>query len=138
MNKPEIIVKSAIVILLGIIATFLYGFSHQMQSKNLGSGNLYIPAYVTTSTATQATTTLYAFPGVLHSISITKPVAGSVITIYDSATTTAPTIAPIVITIPTAPTSTPFTLNIDGIFNNGLTIQQGTATSTVNVSYQQN
>ena len=130
-------------ILIGFVFIFaiaVIGLSYASRPTHtsLGSGSLYIPAYVTTSTSVSATTTLYAFPGVLHNISITKPVAGSVITIYDSATTTAPTIAPIVITIPTSPTSTPFTLNIDGIFNNGLTIQQSTATSTVNVTYQQN
>jgi hypothetical protein len=125
----------------GLIAIIVVGFAlyaiKPATAPSLGSvyGN---PAFVTTSTATQATTTLYAFAGILHTISITKPAAGSVITIYDSATTSSPTIAPLVITIPTTPTSTPFTLTIDGIFNNGLTIQQATATSTVNVTYQQN
>lgn len=122
-----------------ILAIALFAFLVRVEtpSPSLGATSLNNPAYVTTSTATQATTTLYAFGGVLHTISITKPVSGSVITIFDSATTTAPTIAPIVITIPTTVSSTPFTLTFDGIFNNGLTIQQTTATSTVNVTYQQ-
>ena len=106
-------------------------------APSLGAG-LNVAYYSTTSTATQATTTLYAFAGTLHTVSVTKPVSGSVITIYDSATTTAPTVAPIVITIPSSSAQVPFTLTIDGEFNNGLTIQQSTATSTVNVTYQGN
>lgn len=118
------------------VALFAFLIKVESPDSSLGAASLNNPAYVTTSTATQATTTLFTFPGVLHTISITKPVSGSVITIYDSATTTAPTIAPLVITVPAS--STPFTLTIDGIFNNGLTIQQSTATSTVNINYQQN
>jgi len=123
-----------------LFAVAVIGLSYATRpthNTSLGSGSLYIPVYVTTSTSVSATTTLYAFPGVLHTISITKPVSGSVITIYDSATTTLPTVAPLVITIPAANLA-PFTLNIDGIFANGLTVQQGTATSTINVTYQQN
>lgn len=128
-------ILSGIIVVL-VLAFGFFFFTAQAPTK-LGAvyGN---PAYVTTSTATQATTTLYAFAGILHTISITKPVSNSVITIYDSATTTTPTIAPLVITIPSSSAQSPFTLTIDGIFNNGLTIQQATATSTVNVTYQQN
>lgn len=105
-------------------------------SPSFGATSLNNPAYVVTSSAQSATTTIYSFAGVLHTLTITKPVAGDVITVYDSATTTAPSIAPIIITIPSSPTSTPVTFLFDGIFNNGLTIQQS-ATSTLSVTYQQ-
>ena len=128
-------------ILSGVLVLIVLGFAvyaiKPATAPSLGAG-LNVSAFSTTSTATQATTTLYAFAGTLHTVSVTKPVSGSVITIYDSATTTAPTVAPLVITIPTGATTTPFTLTIDGEFNNGLTIQQSTATSTINITYQGN
>lgn len=133
MTKPErylALTVGIIVLGLAIYAT------RPVTAPTLGAG-LNVAYYSTTSTATQATTTLYAFAGTLHTVSVTKPVSGSVITIYDSATTTSPTVAPLVITITTS-TVAPFTLTIDGEFNNGLTIQQSTATSTVNITYQGN
>lgn len=128
------IVSGALLLILVIFAVYSARPSTQ---PSLGSGSLYIPAYIATSSATQATTTLYAFSGVLHTISITKPVSNSVISIYDSATSTNPTGPIVSVTIPTSPTSTPFTLLIDGNFANGLTIAQSGATSTVTLTYQQ-
>ena len=133
MTKADkILLGVALILTLGIVVYI----SRPATAPTFGAG-LNVAAFSTTSTATQATTTLYAFAGTLHTISVTKPVSGSVITIYDSATTTAPTVAPLVITITTS-TVAPFTLTIDGEFNNGLTIQQSTATSTINVTYQGN
>lgn len=125
-------------VVIGIFLVGVFAALVKVESPSPSLSAVYgSSAYVTTSTSVSATTTLYNFAGVLHTISITKPVSNSVITIYDSATTTA-SVAPIVITIPSSSVQVPFTLLIDGIFNNGLTIQQTTATSTVNVSYQQN
>lgn len=119
-----------------VVALFALLLKQESPSPSLGATSLANPAYVVTSTATSATTTIYSFAGVLHTLTVTKPTASDVITVYDSATTTSPTIAPIVITIPASPTSTPVTLTFDGIFNNGLTVQQS-ATSTITVTYQQ-
>lgn len=134
VRNEKILLIVAAIIFAGV---FSFLVKVESPSPSFGSGSLYVPEYVVTSTATQATTTLYAFPGVLHTVSVTKPVNNSVITIYDSATTTSPTVAPVVITIANASTS-PFTLQIDGSFANGLTVAQSGATSTITFSYQQN
>lgn len=122
-----------------ILAAGLFAFLVRVESpsSSLGAASLNNPAYVVTSTSVTATTTIFTFAGVLHTISVTKPVAGSVITIYDSATTSTATIAPVVITLPASTSTVPFTLTIDGIFNNGVTITNS-GTSTVTLTYQQN
>lgn len=127
-------------IVAAVIFAGLFSFLVKVESPSptFGSGSLNVPVYVNGQDANQATTTIFAFPGVLHTIVVTKPVVGSVINVYDSATTTVST-APIAsITIPTSPTSTPFFLEFDINVFNGLTVSQTVGTSTINLSYQQN
>lgn len=126
-------------ILTALVAGFFIGaigfFVKLNPPQNLGSGSLYIPSYEYSQEATQATTTLFAFSGVLHTLSITKPVTNSIISVYDSATSTSPTVLIAQVTI--SPTSTPFSLFFDTRVINGLTIAQSGATSTLTASYQQ-
>lgn len=127
--------------LLGLFALVLFGIAiysvRPTTQPSLGSGSLYVPAYVNLNFATTTTTTVANFPGVFHSLTIATPISGNVITIYDSATTTSPTVIMAKITEPSSTTIVPVTLQFDGSFVNGLTIQQ-TASSSLTVNYQQN
>jgi hypothetical protein len=121
------------------LAVALFAFLVKIESPSPSLGQVYgVSAFSVTSTATQATTTLYAFGGILHTVTITKPVSNSVITICDSATSSSCAVAPIVITIPSSSTQVPLTLTFDARFFNGLTIVQSGATSTLSPTYQQN
>ena len=123
-----------ILIALGIIAAFAIGFYVHTPSAKLGSA-LYTPTYTDYSDKTQATTTLAAFPGTLHTVIFGNPVAGSVVTICDSATSSSCATVVATLTIPS--TTAPFTLTFDNQFTNGLTVYQATATSTITFEYQQ-
>lgn len=123
-------------IFLGLTAVFGLGFSAwHNASPSLGSGSLYIPAYIDYQDSVSATTTLASFSGVLHTIVFTKPVAGSVINVYDSATTTTPTV--LLASMAVTSTGNPFTLTFDVNTVNGLTVVQTGATSTMTLTYQQ-
>lgn len=94
------------------------------------SGNS-TPLYNFTNIAAQATTVIRTGNGVLHTICFNKPVATSVLTIYDGVDTNGTKIA--TITIPASP-QTP-TLIYDVTFRTGLTIVMGTADMDITVSW---
>lgn len=89
-------------------------------------GNIYSKAYITTT----ATTLVATGQGVLHSITINKPVATGTIELDDALTNTN---AFGIITSPTNPL--PVTLIYDTIFTTGLSITTGTAAQNITVSY---
>jgi len=136
MSKIEFTFQSIKVALGLVVAFLLFGYTHQIKAPVFGSA-LYTPTYSNYTDSALATTTLAAWAGTLHTISVTTPVASSVITVCDSAATTTCAVVVAKITIPsTAPA--PFTLHFDGQFVNGLTVVQATATSTLTADYQQN
>lgn len=91
-----------------------------------------IPAYNYTNVAAQtAGTLLRTGAGVLHAIAFNKPIATSVLTIYDGLTTGGTKIA--TITIPASP-NTPV-LIYDVAFATGLFIVMATADMDVTISW---
>lgn len=83
---------------------------------------------------TAATTLVKNTSGILHSITINKPVAAGIIEVYDAITAAAPTIA-IITRAATLLTDGPVTLLYDVKFNTGLTIKT-TETQNITVSYR--
>lgn len=81
--------------------------------------------------ATTGGTLLRTGPGVLHTITFNKPIATSVLTIYDGLTTGGTVIA--IITIPASP-NTP-TMIYDVAFNTGLFVVLATANMDVTISW---
>ena len=88
--------------------------------------------YAYISAATGATL-VKASPGVLNLITFNKPVATSVVTLYDCATTATLTGTIGQITIPSSPMQTTYTYRVD--VNNGLVVNVGTAGSDITISY---
>ena len=132
LNKIFLGIVGLVVIVVGL------GFLIFRPAKAPTLGSVYSsPAFNDYTDATMATTTLANYPGILHTILVTTPVANSVITVYDSASSTTASTVVAKITIPSSAPA-PFELTFDNIFNNGLTIQQSTATSTLTAEYQQN
>lgn len=80
----------------------------------------------------QATTTLKAGPGSLHSITFNAPTATEVITIWDNITNSGTKIG--TITVPASPQ--PVTLLYDVSFGKGLTLTTATASSDITVSFR--
>lgn len=133
MTKSDKIIAAIVIILLASVLGFL--IKVESPSPSLGSGSLYVPAYIDYYTSS-ASTTLATFPGVLHTIVIGKAAAGSVITVYDSSSSSVLTTILTSITIPNA-TTTPFYVELDSNTANGLTVTQSGATSTLTLTYQQ-
>jgi hypothetical protein len=93
------------------------------------------PNYTYVHISTQATTIIHTSTAVLHSITINKPTASSVITIYDSATAANNVVG--IITLPaTLLSEGPMTAIFDVSCPNGLTIVTGTAASDITVAYR--
>lgn len=91
-----------------------------------------IPAYNYTHIAAQtAGTLLRTGPGILHAITFNKPIATSVLTVYDGVSTGGTVIA--IITIPATP-QTP-TLLYDVAFTTGLFVVVATADMDVTISW---
>ena len=81
--------------------------------------------------AAQATTVVKSTPGILHTIVFNKPVATSVITVYDNTAASGTKIG--TITVPASPM--PVTLTYDASFNTALTVVMGTADCDITVNY---
>ena len=127
-------ILSGIIVVLVLACGFFF-FTAKAPTK---LGSVYSsPAFNDLTDATLVTTTLATYPGILHTILVTTPVANSVITVYDSASSTTASTVVAKITIP-ASAPAPFELTFDNIFTKGLTIQQATATSTLTAEFQQN
>ncbi len=91
-----------------------------------------IPVYNFTNIAAQtAGVTLRTGRGVLHAIAFNKPIATSVLTIYDGTSTAGTKIG--TVTIPASPQL--FTLEYDVAFVTGLFIVMATADMDVTVSW---
>lgn len=84
--------------------------------------------------AAPTTTTVKAAPGVLHTITINKPLANGVITVYNAITATG---TPIIIITRAASllSDAPVTLTYDIEFSVGLTIVTSGAAQDVSISY---
>lgn len=80
----------------------------------------------------QATVEIKAGAGTLHAITFNKPVATSVLTIYDN-TAGSGTAVIGTVTVPASPQ--PVTLFYDCIFTTGLTVVMATADMDITVSY---
>ncbi len=91
--------------------------------------------YVSTNiTLAAPTTTLLATGnGVLHTITFNKPVATSVVTVYNNIAASGTVLA--TITVPASPQ--PVTLTYDMAFGIGLTITTATAASDITVTWSQ-
>lgn len=87
--------------------------------------------YNNITSATPTTTVVKSGAGILHTITLNKPVATAVLTIYDNTAASAPVIG--TITIPASPM--PVTLTYDAAFSTGLTIKTETAASDITVTY---
>ena len=135
MSKLEIFFQSLKVLIGVFLAVLVFNYVHPVQKLGSVYGN---PSFDDYTLATLATTTLAAFPGILHTIVVTTPVASSVITVYDSASSTTASTTVAKITIPSTPITAPFSLSFDNSFYNGLTVVQSGATSTLTAEYQQN
>ena len=137
MSKAEYIFQSVKVALGIFIAFLVFGYVKPVQKLGSVYGN---PAFNDYTYAVSATTTLATYPGILHVINVTTPVASSVIKVYDLATSTSvASSTPIAtIAIPSTPITAPFNLTFDNIMVNGLTVVQSGATSTLTAEYQQN
>lgn len=83
--------------------------------------------------AAPTTTVVATGNGVLHSITFNKPLATSVVTVYNNTAASGTTIA--TITVPASPM--PVTLTYDVYFSVGLTITTATAASDITVSWSQ-
>ena len=81
--------------------------------------------------AAPTTTLVKSGAGVLHTITLNKPVATGVITVYDALTATGTPKA--IITVPANPQ--PSTLTYDVEFGTGLCIVTATAAQDITVSY---
>lgn len=90
--------------------------------------------YANITLAAPTATVVKSGVGVLHSITINKPVASSVITIYDNTAASGTKIG--TITLPaTLLTEGPQTAIYDVAFKTGLTINTATGASDITVSY---
>lgn len=97
----------------------------------LNTGVLGAYNYANIVLAAPTTTTLKTTEGILHSITFNKPLATSVVTVYDSAAASGSVIA--TITVPASPM--PVTLTYDVHFKTGLVITTATAASDITVAY---
>lgn len=83
--------------------------------------------------AAPTTTVLRSGGGILHTITINKPVANSVITVYDNTAASGTVIA--TITLPATLLQDCITLTYDAHFTVGLTVVTATGASDITVSY---
>lgn len=88
-------------------------------------------SYTNITASAPTTTAVKVGTGFLHSITLNKPVATAVITIYDSLAGSGTVIG--TITVPASPM--PVTLFYDVFFTIGLTIVTATASSDITVSW---
>lgn len=90
-----------------------------------------IPQYNYTNMAAQASTLLRTGPGILHAVTFNKPIATSVLTLYDGLTTGGTKIA--TITIPASPMTPPFIYDV--AFGVGLLAVMATADMDLTISW---
>ena len=98
-------------------------------AQNTGVIGGYNSSHITAAAPT--TTVVKTGQGVLHSITLNKPTATAVITIYDNTAASGTVIG--IITVPANPQ--PVTLMYDVTFATGLTITTATAASDITVSF---
>ena len=83
--------------------------------------------------AAPTTTTVRTGAGILHTLTVNKPVASSVITIYDNTAASGTVIG--TVTLPATLLSDAFTLTYDAAFSTGLTIVTATGASDITVTF---
>lgn len=98
-------------------------------AQNTGVIGGYNHSHITAAAPT--TTVVKTGQGVLHTITLNKPTATAVITIYDNTAASGTVLG--IITVPASPQ--PVTLTYDVTFTVGLTIKTETAASDITVSY---
>jgi hypothetical protein len=101
------------------------------QSTTFGNANLTISAYKYLNITTDATTTVKASPGILHTICINTPAATETLTIYDNTSASGTKIGTTTLFASTNPCFT-----YDAYFATGLTIVTATAAGDITVTYQ--
>ena len=124
MTKLEIAFQSVKVLIGVFIAVVIFGFVHPATAPTK-LGQVYgVSAFNDLTDATLATTTLATYPGILHTILVTTPVANSVITVYDSANNAVipATLATGTVTFGSTTTATSTATGTYAILVNGLTI----------------
>lgn len=90
--------------------------------------------YANITLAAPTTTVIKSGTGILHTITINKPVASAVITIYDNTAASGTTIG--TITLPgTLVSEGPYSAIYDAFFTTGLTITTATAACDITVTY---
>lgn len=104
--------------------------------ENLTTNRLNVePVYSFQNISSTATTVVKSGAGTLHTITINKPVASSVITIYDNTAASGTLIA--TITLPaTLLQEGPYSAIYDVSFSTGLTIVTATGASDITASYR--
>lgn len=98
-------------------------------ATNTGTAVGYSASNITAAAPT--TTVLRTGAGILHTITLNKPTATAVITVYDNTAASGTIIG--TITVPANPM--PVTLIYDAVFTTGLTIKTETAASDITVTY---
>lgn len=104
-------------------------------TQGVTSNNMGQPVNVGTLinfTATDAGKQVKLGSGVIFAVTLNKPVATSVITLYDGTSTSGTVLG--TITVPASPQ--PVTLTYNGYFDTGLFVSVGTAGSDFTISYK--
>ena len=124
-------ILSGIIVVL-VIALGFFFFTAKAPTK-LGAvyGN---PSNVNTFVTASTTSVVANYPVVLHTVTLGS-IAGDVVTIYNTASTTLATTSNIMAVVTEGTTTQ--SLTFDGAYNAGITYSQ-TATSSIEFNYQQN
>jgi len=127
MRKTLLTVGVATLITAGVV----YGVGLLAPSSNQTSYFNY--SYIDTN---NSTTSLKTTSGILYALTIDTPATSSVLTLYDSTSTSAAGTVIAKVTLPaTLLQQGPYTAIFDVYFKNGLVIQQTGNTSTLTVSF---
>jgi hypothetical protein len=123
------------------LGIFALGHFVHAPSKALGGSVLYVPQYqvtadATTNSSTSVGTLIASVPGVLHTIDVGTAASGSIISIYDDASTTIVIGTTKLIGTITVVGQVPLVQTYDAQYQNGLVVDMTGATSTVTANYQ--
>jgi hypothetical protein len=123
------------------LGIFAVGYFVHGSSKALGGSVLYVPQYQVTADATTNSSTsvgslIASVPGVLHTIDVGTAASGSIISVYDDASTTIVIGTTKLIGTITMTNTVPLVQTYDAQYQNGLVVDMTGATSTVTANYQ--
>jgi hypothetical protein len=140
MNKLETI-GAAIFAVIGLAVVFALGYFVHTSSPALGGSVLYVPQYQVTADATSNSSTsvgtlVASVAGVLHTIDVGTAVSGTIISVYDDASTSIVIGTTKLIGTITVVGNVPVLQTYDAQYQNGLVLDMTGATSTVTANYQ--